>query len=534
MSVKGRYQDSGLVFSHWLVRNMIRSDPATNSAFFRLVHKDDSSIQSALKVTTLLQEEGNPRQLSFSQQTAYEDRKKLCKENAMRAILLDRNPQAGNCYDYTFRDWQTPASFGCDILIRTDLNPAAVDVPPVSVPRNDARNDWDTGKKAPISLNFPMILRSAALALACLIVFGACYFLLRQREKDPVMQSPQTQTNAPAVTHTSPPVATAAPSVPSMSTEPTERVLSPNHKYYHCYNPYTEFVLPESDSVYYAPADLKNLTDLQLEVALAEIYARHGAAPADKELADYFSYLSWFTPDSTPYSLSVIERDNVLLLTMQQVKRANMLSHYPNQYLPYYHPTDYYLEASGSRYLTSEDLSELTAVEITLAINEIFARAGFIFEADDLLEYFYSTDWYVPKYPKDRFTYNLFSDIERANIDLLVAYQYLESYSGPSSDNPYLPYLPDSGFILPDSSTRRLQTDELVVLNDTQLFLAEQEIYARHGLFFDEIPLRHYFLECRWYHVEVTPMHDYRIQLTDTERENLNTIRLVRASGSHA
>ena len=55
---------------------------------------------------------------------------------------------------------------------------------------------------------------------------------------------------------------------------------------------------------------------------------------------------------------------------------------------------DYILPDSDSRAYTYDELSNLSQDELRLAINEIYARHGRIFDAADLQNYFNSKSWY--------------------------------------------------------------------------------------------------------------------------------------------
>lgn len=56
---------------------------------------------------------------------------------------------------------------------------------------------------------------------------------------------------------------------------------------------------------------------------------------------------------------------------------------------------DMYDKDSYKRYLTENDVNQLEDEEsVRIAINEIYARRGRIFNSDDLNERFFSTDWY--------------------------------------------------------------------------------------------------------------------------------------------
>ena len=381
-----------------------------------------------------------------------------------------------------------------------------------------------------------LIVRTVVTTALILLVLGtAIFFISRLRDSDsPRSTEPQQlQTDASTVPSQQPVQPTMVPAtapqeVTEALTEPTERKLPTDHPYYSCYDPNTEFVLPYSNTYYYAPTELANLSDKQLEVAKAELYARYGQLPADKDLADYFTYMSWFLASDVEASLNDCEWSNLLLISTVQKKRSGTLHYSSSQFMVCYDPDVDYILDSNLRYLGSEDLEDLSREALVLARNEIFARHGYIFLADDLMEYFYTKDWYVPRYLPSEFSYSLFSETELANISLLNLYDQLYSYSGPYKDNPYVDYLTPSGFILPQSGSFLLTEDDLAGLTDTELLLAESEIYARHGLAFEDTHLLHYFMECPWYSVEVAPNHSKLVRLSSIEKANVELIQKYR------
>lgn len=93
----------------------------------------------------------------------------------------------------------------------------------------------------------------------------------------------------------------------------------------------------------------------------------------------------------------------------------------------------------------------------------------------------------------------------------------------------------DAGaYVLPDSATRLYSADELSGLSDWELYIARNEIYARHGREFQNQDLRDYFGQQPWYTPRYTPEEfDSLGLLNDTERQNASTILSVeQARGS--
>lgn len=92
------------------------------------------------------------------------------------------------------------------------------------------------------------------------------------------------------------------------------------------------------------------------------------------------------------------------------------------------------------------------------------------------------------------------------------------------------------GYLLPYSDTYLYSADDLSVLSDWELYLARNEIYARHGREFNNDDLQRYFNSQSWYTPLYTPEEFDAMSgsiLNDVERENATTILSVeQARGS--
>lgn len=85
--------------------------------------------------------------------------------------------------------------------------------------------------------------------------------------------------------------------------------------------------------------------------------------------------------------------------------------------------SEYILPYSDTRYLTEVDVAGLSEDEIRIALNEIYARHGRIFQSEDLNVYFASRSWYEPKYSAEEFSAvesSIMNDCENKNIDFLA------------------------------------------------------------------------------------------------------------------
>ena len=65
---------------------------------------------------------------------------------------------------------------------------------------------------------------------------------------------------------------------------------------------------------------------------------------------------------------------------------------------------------------------------IQTAINEIYARHGYIFNSSELRDLFNSMSWYEGTVPSDRFNSNEFNAAEKKNVEFLKA--KMEEYGG--------------------------------------------------------------------------------------------------------
>lgn len=95
----------------------------------------------------------------------------------------------------------------------------------------------------------------------------------------------------------------------------------------------------------------------------------------------------------------------------------NESSYYDNNAID---ESEYKYEYLREREMTYADVEGKSAEELRLMRNYIFARRGYIFESDDLKEYFEQFSWYVPLY------YDVtprLSDIEKYNVNFIKEYE---------------------------------------------------------------------------------------------------------------
>ncbi len=85
-------------------------------------------------------------------------------------------------------------------------------------------------------------------------------------------------------------------------------------------------------------------------------------------------------------------------------------------------------------------------------------------------------------------------------------------------------------YILPDSSTRVYSKHELEQLSTYDLFIARNEIYARHNRLFASQELTDYFASKSWYHGTIQPADFSESVLSNAERTNAHTMLEIEQS----
>lgn len=79
-----------------------------------------------------------------------------------------------------------------------------------------------------------------------------------------------------------------------------------------------------------------------------------------------------------------------------------------------------FILSSDQREYTIEDLKDYPEDIIYLALNEIYARHGYIFKNEDLQNYFMGQVWYTPLVDGEGFNDEVFNDYEKENLKLLL------------------------------------------------------------------------------------------------------------------
>jgi hypothetical protein len=84
-----------------------------------------------------------------------------------------------------------------------------------------------------------------------------------------------------------------------------------------------------------------------------------------------------------------------------------------------------YLFPSNTQYISVSDLYDLSKDQVSLVLNEIYARHGCNFNSTNLRDYFNSQDWYYPVegLNASNFDSSVLNDWEKENVATIVQYQ---------------------------------------------------------------------------------------------------------------
>lgn len=276
-------------------------------------------------------------------------------------------------------------------------------------------------------------------------------------------------------------------------------------------------IFPHSSASPLSDDELEGLDAAALRLARNEIFARRGLIFRDPALAEHFARFAWYSPQSDEVDIGALERANVELIRKWEMRDSA--------------PAGFIFPDSDRRLLTPEELAPLSARQLEIARNEIYARRGRMFRRDDLRAHFSQFDWYKPEFPEVELVY-----LENKNVALIQAQEARGTAPDidailPDFDRqapldhtpPAAPQgetMPGSGFIFPDSDRRLLTPAELSPLGARELRIARNEIFARRGRKFAASDLHEHFSRFDWYRPQFE-----EVELTDIEKTNVDLIR---------
>ena len=74
---------------------------------------------------------------------------------------------------------------------------------------------------------------------------------------------------------------------------------------------------------------------------------------------------------------------------------------------------------SSEEVIGSAEIESLTDEELRYAINELYAKHGYIFKDDELKAYYEKYNWYDPSIKSDDFSMDMFNDVEKENVETM-------------------------------------------------------------------------------------------------------------------
>ena len=211
---------------------------------------------------------------------------------------------------------------------------------------------------------------------------------------------------------------------------------------------------------------------------------------------------------------------------------------------------DIILPEGSSRYYTEDEIAGWSAQTVCYAKNEIYAMHGWIFRSEELAGWFENQGWYTPSVTSSGFSQSMLNDFEKKNAQLLQKRENALIPGGYQLDRPGYNYdlvyadlygieyvHPDgggqtadgvtaesSGYIIPDSDSYYLTSEEIRALSWQELCYARNEIYARHGRLFQSAELSAYFATKSWYYGYIRPADFSDSVFNDYERKNIDAL----------
>jgi hypothetical protein len=177
---------------------------------------------------------------------------------------------------------------------------------------------------------------------------------------------------------------------------------------------------------------------------------------------------------------------------------------------------------SNVRYLSRAELQGLSADQLHIARNEIFARRGRYFKDDALRAYFSQFPWYQPHAREVPL-----SPVERANVGLIQSIEAPAAAShavtGPLPTQAQVETGPASA----DPARRYLTPEELQGLSTERLVIVRNEIFARKGRYFKDDALRAYFSQFPWYQP-----YAWDVPLSPVDQANVKLVQSFEQTGS--
>lgn len=176
------------------------------------------------------------------------------------------------------------------------------------------------------------------------------------------------------------------------------------------------------------------------------------------------------------------------------------------------------------RKVTAADLSGKTAGDLRLMRNSIFARHGYIFDSQDLTDYFRNFDWYRPT---TRNISHLLNEVEKYNVSFIQKFEGKAPTTPTNSTPKKSPFKGKNIAFTGDYSDylcyTYLSDSDLAYISKEDLRFLRNTIYARHGYIFKSNDLKAFFSQFSWYKPRYTEIP--QSALSKIERHNIQLIQ---------
>ena len=241
------------------------------------------------------------------------------------------------------------------------------------------------------------------------------------------------------------------------------------NKYITAYPIADGYVIRDSNRRVLNGSELERLTETQLCIARNEILARHGWIFDDTELREYFYSKTWYVPtvSGTAFDydcLTGTESSNISLIKSYENHTVSVEWSVDNPYVDVYYKyryQNYIFSNSSHQTITKSDLYGMTEDELCIARNEIWARHGYTFKSDNLMQYFMHFDWYIPTTAMGDSSSLYLNSVEKANFDLI------QDAEETAAKNPYKIFEQESIYVPSTPTNGIIQIDEYTyVYND--------------------------------------------------------------------
>ncbi len=245
-----------------------------------------------------------------------------------------------------------------------------------------------------------------------------------------------------------------------------------------------------------ATADVRPLTLENLKLVRGIVFGKHGRVFKDPEIRRYLETRDWYKPSAefNNASLNDTERANLDVIRIAEAEQHETVQ-----------PGD--MRIYQNRALTRKKLGVHTNAEWTVLASEIEAIHGKRFAGTPWLQqYFDERYWYKPA---EQYNPKSLSAIEQKNLRLIDTIQRQQRRVALAPGDMEL--FEDK--LITAAMLRGLSLHELRLLRN--------EVYARHGRFFQTLWLQQYFGSQPWY----DPKEDFKDeQLTGSDKTNVETI----------